>query len=213
MPDAYSFYPWETSASVHNGLYLLSNAFSTYPSGVSFADGWMCLTQRSGLRGCDARFQSNVYSFETLEFYLRITDSDVTQMLQETGTDNAFYIPILMFGVFTAYNNHRMILTYNPKVNLDSEKSLSAFGHETEGVFSLCRFEGSDLKKVYFTYPKLKGTDIYHIALCYRVSGRNLCMLFINGVCVFKEDNYTNVIPGILQARTLEWVAISFSNA
>lgn len=218
MPDACSFYPWETSASVHNGLYLQSNKFSTYPSGVSFADDWMCLTQRSGLRGCDARFGSNVYSFETLEFYLRITDADVTQMLQETGTDKAFYIPILMFGVFTAYSNHRMILTYNPKINLDSEKSVSAFGHETDGVFSLCRFDGSDLKKVYFTYPKLKGTDIYHIALCYRVSRRNLCMLFINGVCVFKEDNYTNVINYAEQKSILEtnsgavnWIPITMS--
>ena len=218
MPDAYSFYPWETSASTHNGYSLQSNKFSSQPSGVSFADGWMCLTQRSGLRGCDARFQSNVYSFETLEFYLRITSADVTQMLQETGTDNAFYIPILMFGVFTAYNNHRLILTYNPKVNLDSEKSVSAFDHETEGVFSLCRFEGSDLKKVYFTYPKLKGTDIYHIALCYRVSGRNLCMLFINGVCVFKEDNYTNVINYADQKSILEtnssavnWIPVTMS--
>lgn len=219
MPDAYSFYPWETSASVHNGDSLQSNKFSTQPSGVSFADDWMCLTQRSGLRGCDARFGSNVYSFETLEFYLRITDADVTQMLQETGTDEAFYIPILMFGVFTAYNNHRMILTYNPKVNLDSEKSVSAFGHETEGVFSLCRFEGfSGLQKVYFTYPKLKGTDIYHIALCYRVSDRNLCMLFINGVCVFKEDNYTNVIDYTDQKSILEtnsgavnWIPVTMS--
>ena len=218
MPDARSFYPWETSASVHNGLYLQWNAFSTYPSGVSFADDWMCLTQRSGLGGCDARFGSNVYSFETLEFYLRITDADVTQMLQETGTDKAFYIPILMFGVFTQYANHRMILTYNPKVNLDSEKSVSAFGHETDGVFSLCRFDGSDLKKVYFTYPKLKGTDIYHIALCYRVSLQNLCMLFINGVCVFKEDNYTNVINYADQKSILEtnssavnWIPVTMS--
>lgn len=218
MPDAYSFYPWETSASTHNGYSLQSNKFSTYPSGVSFVDDWMCLTQRSGLRGCDARFQSNVYSFETLEFYLRITSADITQMLHETGTDNAFYIPILMFGVFTAYSNHRMILTYNPKLNLDSEKSVSAFGHETEGVFSLCRFEGSDLKKVYFTYPKLKGTDIYHIALCYRVSQRNLCMLFINGVCVFKEDNYTNVINYAEQKSILEtnssavnWIPVTMS--
>lgn len=218
MPDAYSFYPWETSASVHNGDSLQSNKFSTYPSGVSFVDDWMCLTQRSGLRGCDARFGSSYYTFETLEFYLRITSADITQMLQETGTDNAFYIPILMFGVFTAYSNHRMILTYNPKLNLDSEKSVSAFGHETEGVFSLCRFEGSDLKKVYFTYPKLKGTDIYHIALCYRVSQRNLCMLFINGVCVFKEDNYTNVINYAEQKSILEtnssavnWIPVTMS--
>ena len=218
MPDAYSFYPWETSASVHNGDSLQSNVFSTYPSGVSFVDDWMCLTQRSGLGGCDARFGSNYYSFETLEFYLRITDADVTQMLQETGSDNAFYIPILMFGVFTAYANHRLILTYNPKVNLDSEKSVSAFGHETDGVFSLCRFDGSDLKKVYFTYPKLKGTDIYHIALCYRVSQQNLCMLFINGVCVFKEDNYTNVIDYVDQKSILEtnsgavnWIPVTMS--
>ena len=218
MPDAYSFYPWETSASTHDGYSLQYNTFSTYPSGVSFVDDWMCLTQRSGLRGCDARFRSNVYSFETLEFYFRVTSADVTQMLQETGMDQAFYIPILMFGVFTAYNNHRLILTYNPKVNLDSEKSVSAFGHETEGVFSLCRFEGSDLKKVYFTYPKLKGTDIYHIALCYRVSQRNLCMLFINGVCVFKEDNYTNVIDYADQKSILEtnsgavnWIPVTMS--
>ena len=218
MPDACSFYPWENSASVHDGYSLQSNKFSTYPSGVSFADDWMCLTQRADLRGCDARFGSNVYSFETLEFYLRITDADVTQMLQETGTDEAFYIPILMFGVFKAYANHRLILTYNPKVNLDSEKSVSAFGHETDGVFSLCRFDGSDLKKVYFTYPKLKGTDIYHIALCYRVSQRNLCMLFINGVCVFKEDNYTNVIDYADQKSILEtnssavnWIPVTMS--
>ena len=185
--NALKFYPWESDATTHSGgnftnLGQLDNP--NYQSMIDYSDGWLQLNEFTG-RGPDARFGSNYYDFETLEGFFRITTEDVNAMLQETGSDNAFYIPLIMFGAFDQYSNHRCYVCYNPKVNLDDDKSIATFGKKTEGTFSICRFDGSDIKQVYFTFPKLEDTDIYHIALCYRVNDKRMCFVFINGICVF----------------------------
>lgn len=197
--NAETFYPWENNATTHSGDSLnlgdLNNP--NYQSMIDYSDGWLQLNRYTG-RGPDARFGSNYYDFETLEGFFRITTEDVNAMLQETGSDSEFYIPLIMFGVFDQYSNQRCYVCYNPKVNLDNDKSIATFGKKTEGTFSICRFEGSDFKQCYFTIPKLEDTDIYHIALCYRVNDKRMCFVFINGVCVFSakfDDNvlaYTN---------------------
>ena len=185
--NALKFYPWESDATTHSGgnftnLGQLDNP--NYQSMIDYSDGWLQLNEFTG-RGPDARFGSNYYDFETLEGFFRITTEDVNAMLQETGSDNAFYIPLIMFGAFSQYSNHRCYVCYNPKINLDDDKSIATFGKKTEGTFSICRFDGSDFKQCYFTFPKLEDTDIYHIALCYRVSNKRMCFVFINGICVF----------------------------
>lgn len=185
--NAFTFYPWENDASTYSGygfinLGDLNNP--NYQSMIDYSDGWLQLNGFTG-RGPDARFGSNYYDFETLEGFFRITTEDVNAMLQETGSDNAFYIPLIMFGAFDQYSNHRCYVCYNPKVNLDDDKSIATFGKKTEGTFSICRFDGSDIKQVYFTFPKLEDTDVYHIALCYRVNDKRMCFVFINGICVF----------------------------
>jgi hypothetical protein len=185
--NAKKFYPWENDATTHSGdsfssLGDLNN--SSYQSMIDYSDGWLQLNGYTG-GGPDASFGSNYYDFETLEGFFRITTEDVNAMLQETGSDNKFYIPLIMFGVFSQYSNQRCYVCYNPKVNLDNDKSIATFGKKTEGTFSICRFKGSNFKQVYFTFPKLEDTDIYHIALCYRVSNKRMCFVFINGICVF----------------------------
>ena len=185
--NALKFYPWESDATTHSGgnftnLGQLDNP--NYQSMIDYSDGWLQLNEFTG-RGPDARFGSNYYDFETLEGFFKITTEDVNAMLQEAGSDNAFYIPLIMFGVFDQYSNHRCYVCYNPKINLDDDKSIATFGKKTEGTFSICRFDGSDFKQCYFTFPKLEDTDIYHIALCYRVSNKRMCFVFINGICVF----------------------------
>ena len=185
--NAETFYPWESDATTHSGgsftnLGQLDNP--NYQSMIDFSDGWLQLNGFTG-RGPDARFGSNYYDFETLEGFFRITTEDVNAMLQETGADNRFYIPLIMFGVFDQYSNHRCYVCYNPKVNLDDDKSIATFGKKTEGTFSICRFDGHTFKQCYFTFPKLEDTDIYHIALCYRVNDKRMCFVFINGICVF----------------------------
>lgn len=186
--NAETFYPWENNATTHRGgsftnLGQLNNP--NYQSMIDYSDGWLQLNSYTG-RGPDARFGSNYYDFETLEGFFKITTEDVNAMLQETGSDNAFYIPLIMFGVFSQYSNQRCYVCYNPKINLDDDKSIATFGKKTEGTFSICRFDGwSDFKQCYFTFPKLEDTDIYHIALCYRVNDKRMCFVFINGICVF----------------------------
>ena len=185
--NAYSFYPLENNLTTHDGDSWLNYGDlnkPNYQSMIDYSDGWLQLNGFTG-RGPDARFGSNYYDFETLEGFFRITTEDVNAMLQETGSDNAFYIPLIMFGVFSQYSNQRCYVCYNPKVNLDNDKSIATFGKKTEGTFSICRFDGSDIKQVYFTFPKLEDTDIYHIALCYRVNNKRMCFVFINGICVF----------------------------
>ena len=198
--NAFSFYPWESDATTHSGdsfnnLGDLNNP--NYQSMIDYSDGWLQLNSYTG-EGPDARFGSNYYDFETLEGFFKITTEDVNAMLQETGSDNAFYIPLIMFGGFEQYSNDRCYVCYNPKVNLDDDKSIATFGKKTEGTFSICRFQGSDIQQVYFTFPKLEDTDIYHIALCYRVNDKRMCFVFINGICVFSAkfddkvlDDYT----------------------
>lgn len=203
--NAYSFYPWENDATTHSGssfssLGELNN--SSYQSMIDYSDGWLQLNRFAG-RGPDARFGSNYYDFETLEGFFRITTEDVNVMLQETGADNRFYIPLIMFGVFTQYSNHRCYVCYNPKVNLDDDKSIATFGKKTEGTFSICRFDGSDFKQCYFTFPKLEDTDIYHIALCYRVNDKRMCFVFINGICVFSAKFDDKVLDYSYQKSVL----------
>lgn len=185
--NAEKFYPWENDATTHSGgsfTNLGQLNHPNYQSMIDYSDGWLQLNSYTG-RGPDARFGSNYYDFETLEGFFRITTEDVNAMLQETGADNKFYIPLIMFGAFSQYSNHRCYVCYNPKINLDDDKSIATFGKKTEGTFSICRFQGSDIKQVYFTFPKLEDTDIYHIALCYRVNDKRMCFVFINGICVF----------------------------
>ena len=185
--NAETFYPWENNATTHSGdsfLNLGDLNNPNYQSMIDYSDGWLQLNSFTG-RGPDARFGSNYYDFETLEGFFKITTEDVNTMLQETGSDNKFYIPLIMFGVFSQYSDHRCYVCYNPKVNLDDDKSIATFGKKTEGTFSICRFEDSNFKQVYFTFPKLEDTDIYHIALCYRVNDKRMCFVFINGICVF----------------------------
>lgn len=218
--NALKFYPWENDATTHSGgsftnLGQLDNP--NYQSMIDFSDGWLQLNSFTG-RGPDARFGSNYYDFETLEGFFRITTEDVNAMLQETGSDNAFYIPLIMFGVFSQYNNQRCYVCYNPKVNLDDTKSIATFGKKTEGTFSICRFDGSDIKQVYFTFPKLEDTDIYHIALCYRVNNKRMCFVFINGICVFsakfddKVLNYTNQ-KSVLASNSsaVDWIPVTLA--
>ena len=185
--NAETFYPWKNDATTHSGdsLHNLGDLNKpNYQSMIDYSDGWLQLNRFTG-RGPDARFESNYYDFETLEGFFKITTEDVNAMLQETGSDNKFYIPLIMFGAFEQYSNHRCYVCYNPKVNLDDDKSIATFGKKTEGTFSICRFQGSDFKQCYFTFPKLEDTDIYHIALCYRVNDKRMCFVFINGICVF----------------------------
>jgi len=56
----------------------------------------------------------------------------------------------------------------------------------------------------YYTYLDL-GSDDHYIYYCRQESLRR------NGVAIHSSPP-GSAIPGILQARTLEWVAISFSN-
>lgn len=219
--NAETFYPWENDATTHSGdsflnLGQLDNP--NYQSMIDYSDGWLQLNRFTG-RGPDARFSSNYYDFETLEGFFRITTEDVNAMLQETGSDNAFYIPLIMFGLFSQYSNHRCYVCYNPKVNLDDDKSIATFGKKTEGTFSICRFEGSNFKQCYFTFPKLEDTDIYHIALCYRVSNKRMCFVFINGICVFSakfddkvlEDySYQKAVLGT-NSGSANWIPVTLA--
>lgn len=219
--NAETFYPWENNATTHSGdsftnLGDLNNP--NYQSMIDYSDGWLQLNRYTG-RGPDARFGSNYYDFETLEGFFRITTEDVNAMLQETGSDNAFYIPLIMFGGFDQYNNQRCYVCYNPKVNLDDTKSIATFGKKTEGTFSICRFEGSDFEQCYFTFPKLEDTDIYHIALCYRVNDKRMCFVFINGICVFSakfddkvlEDySYQKAVLGT-NSSTVYWIPVTLA--
>lgn len=203
--NAFKFYPWENDATTHSGdsflnLGQLNNP--NYQSMIDFSDGWLQLNRFTG-RGPDARFGSNYYDFETLEGFFRITTEDVNAMLQETGTDNRFYIPLIMFGAFDQYSNHRCYVCYNPKINLDDDKSIATFGKKTEGTFSICRFDGKNFKQCYFTFPKLEDTDIYHIALCYRVNNKRMCFVFINGICVLSAKFDDKVLDYAYQKAVL----------
>jgi hypothetical protein len=218
--NAQTFYPWESDASTHSGdsftnLGDLNNP--NYQSMIDYSDGWLQLNSYTG-RGPDARFGSNYYDFETLEGFFRITTEDVNAMLQETGADNRFYIPLIMFGVFDQYSNHRCYVCYNPKVNLDNDKSIATFGKKTEGTFSICRFGGADFKQCYFTFPKLEDTDIYHIALCYRVNDNRMCFVFINGICVFSAKFDDKVLDYAYQKAVLgtnssgvDWIPVTLA--
>ena len=218
--NALKFYPWENDATTHSGDSLMNLGDlnkPNYQSMIDYSDGWLQLNGFTGT-GPDACFGSNYYDFETLECFFRITTEDVNAMLQETGTDNAFYIPLIMFGVFDQYSNHRCYVCYNPKVNLDDDKSIAAFGKKTEGTFSICRFDGSDFKQCYFTFPKLEDTDIYHIALCYRVNDKRMCFVFINGICVFSAKFYDNVLYYAYQKSILatnssavKWIPVTLA--
>lgn len=218
--NAETFYPWENDATTHSGdsftnLGDLNNP--NYQSMIDYSDGWLQLNGYTG-EGSDARFGSNYYDFETLEGFFRITTEDVNAMLQETGSDNAFYIPLIMFGVFSQYSNHRCYVCYNPKVNLDDTKSIATFGKKTEGTFSICRFQGSDIQQVYFTFPKLEDTDIYHIALCYRVNEKRMCFVFINGICVFSAKfddkvlyySYQKAVLGT-NSSAVDWIPVTLA--
>lgn len=218
--NALKFYPWENNATTHSGgsftnLGQLDNP--NYQSMIDYSDGWLQLNSYTG-RGPDARFGSNYYDFETLEGFFKITTEDVNAMLQETGSDNAFYIPLIMFGVFSQYSNHRCYVCYNPKINLDDDKSIATFGKKTEGTFSICRFDGEDFKQCYFTFPKLEDTDIYHIAVCYRVNNKRMMFVFINGICVFsakfddKVLNYTNQ-KSVLASNSsaVNWIPVTLA--
>lgn len=218
--NALKFYPWENDATTHSGgsftnLGQLDNP--NYQSMIDYSDGWLQLNRFTG-RGPDARFGSNYYDFETLEGFFKITTEDVNAMLQETGSDNAFYIPLIMFGVFSQYSNQRCYVCYNPKINLDDDKSIAAFGKKTEGTFSICRFNGSDFKQCYFTFPKLEDTDIYHIALCYRVNDKRMCFVFINGICVFSAKFDDKVLGYSYQKSVLasnssavDWIPVTLA--
>lgn len=216
--NAKTFYPWENDANTHSGnnfssLGDLNN--SSYQSMIDYSDGWLQLNRFTGI-GPDVRFGSNYYDFETLECFFRITTEDVNTMLQETGV--SFYIPLIMFGLFSQYSNQRCYVCYNPNVNLDDDKSIAAFGKKTEGTFSICRFNGFNIKQVYFTFPKLEDTDIYHIAVCYRVNDKRMCFVFINGICVFsakfddKVLEYTNQ-KSILATNTSAayWIPVTLA--
>ena len=218
--NAETFYPWENDATTHSG-----DSFSSlgqlnhpnYQSMIDYSDGWLQLNGYTG-RGPDARFGSNYYDFETLEGFFKITTEDVNAMLQETGSDNKFYIPLIMFGLFSQYSNHRCYVCYNPKVNLDNDKSIATFGKKTEGTFSICRFQGSDIQQVYFTFPKLEDTDIYHIALCYRVNDKRMCFVFINGICVFSAKFDDKVLGYAYQKAVLgtnssavDWIPVTLA--
>ena len=218
--NAEKFYPWENDATTHSGgsftnLGQLDNP--NYQSMIDYSDGWLQLNGFTG-RGPDARFGSNYYDFETLEGFFRITTEDVNAMHQETGADNKFYIPLIMFGLFSQYSNHRCYVCYNPKVNLDNDKSIATFGKKTEGTFSICRFDGSDFKQCYFTFPKLEDTDIYHIALCYRVNDKRMCFVFINGICVFSAKFDDKVLDYAYQKAVLgtnssaaKWIPVTLA--
>ena len=218
--NAETFYPWENNATTHSGdsflnLGQLNNP--NYQSMIDYSDGWLQLNSYTG-RGPDARFGSNYYDFETLEGFFRITTEDVNTMLQETGSDNAFYIPLIMFGAFANYSNHRCYVSYNPKINLDDDKSIATFGKKSEGVFNICRFDGSDIKQVYFTFPKLQGVDVYHIALCYRVNDKRMCFVFINGICVFSakfddkvlDYSYQKAVLGT-NSSVVDWIPVTLA--
>lgn len=218
--NAKKFYPWENDATTHSGdsfTNLGQLDHPNYQSMIDYSDGWLQLNRFTG-RGPDARFGSNYYDFETLEGFFKITTEDVNAMLQETGSDNAFYIPLIMFGVFSRYSNHRCYVCYNPKINLDDDKSIATFGKKTEGTFSICRFDGSDFKQCYFTFPKLEDRDIYHIALCYRVNDKRMVFVFINGICVFSakfDDNvlaYTNQ-KSVLASNSsaVDWIPVTLA--
>lgn len=202
--NAYSFYPLENNLTTHDG-YIWSSYGDfnkpNYQSMIDYSDGWLQLNSFTG-PGPDVRFGSN-YDFETLECFFRITTEDVKAMLQETGVNDSFYIPLIMFGVFSQYSNQRCYVCYNPKVNLDDDKSIATFGKKTEGTFSICRFDGYDFKQCYFTFPKLEDTDIYHIALCYRVNDKSMCFVFINGICVFSAKFDDNVLHYTYQRSIL----------
>ena len=218
--NALSFYPWENDATTHSGdnfssLGQLNNP--NYQSMIDYSDGWLQLNRYTG-RGPNARFGSNYYDFETLELFFKITTEDVNAMLQETVAYKKFYIPLIMFGVFTQYSNQRCYVCYNPKVNLDDDKSIATFGKKTEGTFSICRFDGSDFKKCYFTFPKLEDTDIYHIALCYRVNDKKMCFVFINGICVFSAKFDDKVLDYAQQKSVLstnssavDWIPVTLA--
>ena len=218
--NAEKFYPWENDATTHSGgsftnLGQLDNP--NYQSMIDYSDGWLQLNGFTG-RGPDARFGSNYYDFETLEGFFRITTEDVNAMHQETGADNKFYIPLIMFGLFSQYSNHRCYVCYNPKVNLDNDKSIATFGKKTEGTFSICRFDGSYFKQCYFTFPKLEDTDIYHIALCYRVNDKRMCFVFINGICVFSAKFDDKVLDYAYQKAVLgtnssaaKWIPVTLA--
>ena len=218
--NAETFYPWENNATTHSGdsflnLGQLNNP--NYQSMIDYSDGWLQLNGFTG-RGPDARFGSNYYDFETLEGFFRITTEDVNTMLQETGSDNAFYIPLIMFGAFANYSNHRCYVSYNPKINLDDDKSIATFGKKTEGTFSICRMDDATLKQVYFTFPKLQGVDVYHIALCYRVNDKRMCFVFINGICVFSAKfddkvlyySYQKAVLGT-NSSTVKWIPVTLA--
>ena len=218
--NAETFYPWENDATTHSGYNFSSLGELNHPnyqSMIDFSDGWLQLNGYTG-GGPDARFGSNYYDFETLEGFFKITTEDVNAMLQETGTDNKFYIPLIMFGAFSQYSNHRCYVCYNPKVNLDDDKSIATFGKKTEGTFSICRFDGSDFEQCYFTFPKLEDTDIYHIALCYRVNNKRMCFVFINGICVFSakfddkvlQYSYQKAVLGT-NSSAVNWIPVTLA--
>lgn len=219
--NAETFYPWENDATTHSGSSFLNLGHldnPNYQSMIDYSDGWLQLNRFTG-RGPDARFGSNYYDFETLEGFFKITTEDVNAMLQETGSDNAFYIPLIMFGGFEQYSNDRCYVCYNPKVNLDDDKSIATFGKKTEGTFSICRFDGRYIQQVYFTFPKLEDTDIYHIALCYRVNNKRMCFVFINGICVFSakfddkvlEDySYQKAVLGT-NSSAVDWIPVTLA--
>lgn len=219
--NALIFYPWENDATTHNGHVSFNSLGElnkpNYQSMIDFSDGWLQLNRFTG-KGPDARFGSNYHDFETLEGFFKITTEDVNAMLQETGADDKFYIPLIMFGAFSQYSNQRCFVCFNPKVNLDDDKSIAAFGQKTEGTFSICRFGGSDFKECYFTFPKFEGTDTYHIAVCYRVNNKRMMFVFINGICVFSAKFDDKVLNYSYQKSVLatnssavEWIPVTLA--
>ena len=68
-----------------------------------------------------------------------------------------------------------------------------------------------------YKYQKMRSSESTWVA--HRIGGMNVCVLcLVTQLCPILCDRMDNsppgsTVPGILQARTLEWVAISFSNA
>ena len=93
-----------------------------------------------------------------------------------------------------------------------SEQGLLSLGVRTSGCggFSCCGARASEHLGSVAEAPRLWNTSSIVVAAAATAKSLQSCPTLCNPI---DSSPPGSTVPGILQARTLEWVAISFSNA
>lgn len=181
------YYPFTENADDDSGVAYIATSYNGFynNTAVSFDNEWMILTQFWSKVSTAPGFFSPVcksYRLTTNEFFIRITDNDITNMLNcgiDPGETSRWWGPVFTFwGRNTSPYHDFVALCYNPTID----------------AWALCLLKGEDFswKQTYFVYPRER--DVNHIAFIERPAitnssqkyGTRTQFLYINGVLVYK---------------------------